>query len=237
MAELSCTWLTDDIIDFEFKKYTLLAYLQNVKEKFGQHQLYPELSDLVMHYDNLVKLKQNKEFLYEHFPQVVTGIDLKQLRITYQKLIEDDQLMKELSEIIQYALPQFDQSISHGKELYDFVEDHLCFDEVGLLPIYQNEGYFMLTEETDKNVAIYRYRISLIDHHKEAYRAIHTQFILNEMKSITNTFNKMKLKLTKTFSELPNPATFLVMSKLKFPIQETLLPVAKRLLLQHVSVS
>lgn len=237
MEHLSHTWLTDHMIDFEYKKYTLLAYLQNVKEKFNQHQLYPELSDLFFHYDNLLKLKENKEFLYEQFPKMVTGVDLQKLKITYQKLLKDDDLMRELSEIIHYALLQFNQSIHQGKELYDFVEDHLSFDEVGLMPIYQNEGYVMLTEQTDKNVAVYRYKISLIDHHKEMYRAIHTEFIFNEIKSISNTFNKMKLKLSKLFSELPNPATFLVVSKLQFSIQETVLPITKRLLLKHVNIT
>ncbi|MEO9802044.1 MAG: hypothetical protein ABJF04_02300 [Reichenbachiella sp.] len=237
MKNLSNTWLTDDMIDFEFKKYTLLAYLQNVKEKFSQHELYPQLSDLLMHYDNLLNLKKNKALLYEQFPQVATGVDLKQLRITYQKLIEDDELMQELSEIIQYALPQINQSITHGRELYDFVEGHLSFDEIGLMPIYQNEGYVLLTEQTDKNVAVYRYKISLINLQKEEYRAIHTQFLFNEIKSITNTFNKIKLKLSKKFSDLPNPATFLVVSKLQFPIKETILPISKRFLLKHVNMS
>lgn len=237
MEQLSHTWLTDHMIDFEYKKYTLLAYLQSVKEKFSQHQLYPELSDLFMHYDNLLKLKENKEFLYEQFPKVVTGVDLQKLRVTYQKLLEDDDLMRELSEIIHYALPQIDQSISHGKELYDFVEEHLSFDEIGLMPIYQNEGYVLLTEQEAKNVAVYRYKISLIDHQKEMFRAIHTEFIFNEIKTISNTFNKIKLKLSKMFSELPNPATFLVVSKLQFPIRETVLPITKRLLLKHVNVT
>lgn len=237
MNKLSHTWLTDHSIDFEYKKYTLLAYLQNVKEKFGQHQLYPQLSDLVMHYKNLLMLKQNKKLLFEQFPKVVTGVDMQRLSVTYRKLVEDDQLMRELSEIIHYALPQLDQSIGEGKNLYDFVEDHLSFDEIGLMPIYQNEGYVMLTEATDKEVAIYRYRVSLINHHQEESRAIHTEFLLKEVKSITNTFSKIKLKLSKTFSELPNPATFLVVSKLKFPVKETILPITKRLLLKHVNVT
>lgn len=237
MKDLSYTWLTDDMIDFEFKKYTLLAYLQNVKEKFSQHQLYPQLSDLIMHYDNLLKIKENKTNLYEQFPKTATGIDLQKLRISYKKLVADDELMRELSAIIQYALPQFTQSISYGRELYDFVEGHLSFDEVGLMPIYQNEGYVLLTKQTDKNVAVYRYKISLIHLQKEEYRAIQTQFVSNEVKSISNTFNKIKLRLSKAFAELPNPATFLVVSKRQFPIKATILPIAKRFLLKHVDMS
>lgn len=237
MESLSTTWLTDHLIDFEYKKFTLLAYLQNVQKKFNEHKLYPQLSDLVLHYDNLVKLKQNKEFLFENFPKTATGIDSKQLRITYQKLVKDDELMDQLSEIIQYALPQLDHSINEGKDLYNYVEEHLSFHEVGLLPIYQNEGYVLLTNQLDSNLLVYRYKLSLIEQQHEQYRAIHTDFVSNEVKSLSNTVNKIKMKLTKTFTELPNPATFLITSKLHFPVKETLLPIAQRLLLRRVSVT
>ena len=35
--------------------------------------------------------------------------------------------------------------------------------------------------------------------------------------------------------DLPNPATYLVLSKLKFPMTQTLMPVAKRLLVKQIS--
>ncbi|MEO9966957.1 MAG: hypothetical protein ABJF11_14260 [Reichenbachiella sp.] len=236
MEQLSQSWLTDESIDFELKKYKLLAYLQQVQRKFNNHKLYPAFSDLVTHFNNLLLLRDNKELLFENFPKVPSGIDIKKLQITYDAMIEDDQLMREISDIIHYALPQFDQSIHRGKELFEFVEEHLSFDEIGLLPIYQNEGYVMVTAEADRKVEIYRYKISLIDHYLSELRSIDTYLVCREVKSVSNTFNKIKLNLSKRYFDLPNPATFLVVSKLNFPIEETLMPIAKRLLLRHVDV-
>ena len=52
MKTLSETWFADGYIDFELKKYTLLAYLQEVNKYFNEHKLYPQLADVIFHYNN-----------------------------------------------------------------------------------------------------------------------------------------------------------------------------------------
>jgi hypothetical protein len=68
MNSLSKNWITENHIDFEYKKYMLLAYLQHVSEDFTETKLYPSLSDLVAHYRNLLSLKESKQNLYDSFP-------------------------------------------------------------------------------------------------------------------------------------------------------------------------
>ena len=69
MKQLSETWFAEGYIDFELKKYTLLAYLQEVNKYFDENKLYPQLADVVFHYHNLVAFRENKKFLQEHFPK------------------------------------------------------------------------------------------------------------------------------------------------------------------------
>ena len=78
MKRLSETWFAEGYIDFELKKYTLLAYLQEVNKYFDQNKLYPQLADVVFHYHNLVAFRENKKFLQEHFPKKMTGIQMDQ---------------------------------------------------------------------------------------------------------------------------------------------------------------
>ena len=54
MKSLSETWFAEGRIDFELKKYTLLAYLQEVNKHFDANKLYPQLADMVFHYNNIV---------------------------------------------------------------------------------------------------------------------------------------------------------------------------------------
>ena len=54
MKTLSHTWFAEGYIDFELKKYTLLAYLQQIHKEFNQNKLYPQLSDIIFHHNNIL---------------------------------------------------------------------------------------------------------------------------------------------------------------------------------------
>ena len=68
MKKLSETWFADGYIDFELKQYTILAYLQEVNKYFDEHKLYPQLADVIFHYNNLLHFKTNKDYLKQQFP-------------------------------------------------------------------------------------------------------------------------------------------------------------------------
>lgn len=71
MKSLSETWFADGYIDFELKKYTLLAYLQEVNKYFNESKLYPQLADVIFHYNNIISFRENKKYLQEQFPKKV----------------------------------------------------------------------------------------------------------------------------------------------------------------------
>jgi hypothetical protein len=47
----------------------LLAYLQEVNKCFNENKLYPQLADVIFHYNNLVAFRENKKYLQEQFPK------------------------------------------------------------------------------------------------------------------------------------------------------------------------
>jgi hypothetical protein len=235
--KLNQDWIIEGLLDFEYKKYILLAYLQYVESHFSEAKLYPPFADLLSHYRNLVSLKNEKSLIDQAFPKLVNGIDQGKLDLTYERLIQDDKALAVVSEIVEFALPQFLTAIDKGRNIYDLVEEQLGIETIGLLPLYRHEGYMMLFDEKENDVHIYRYRLSLIEQGIERYRSLHTVFVDKEHRSIVNTFEQMKQRLVSNFKELPNPATYLINSKMRFPIQETLLPVAKRLLIREINVN
>src|SRR5215813_5181764 len=120
MKSLSETWFAEGYIDFELKKYTLLAYLQEVNKYFNENKLYPQLADVIFHYNNLVAFRENKKFLQEHFPKKLSGIQMEKLQFLYEQIIDDDELMKELEEIINYSASTMQTTIGNGTEIYEF---------------------------------------------------------------------------------------------------------------------
>jgi len=235
MKTLSETWFADGYIDFELKKYTLLAYLQEIHRHFSENKLYPQLSDMIFHYNNLVAFRENKKYLQEQFPKKLTGLQLEKLQVLYELLVEDDELMQELEDIINYSTTKMQKAISSGTEIYEFVEDKLTIFPVGLIPLDNNEGYFFLSEGSYSDTRVYQYRLSFFEKHDERYRSIRTEYIDSWTRSIVNTYENIKAELIRVKTAMPNPAVYSIETELKFPVDETLLPIAKRSLVRYIS--
>jgi len=234
MKSLSETWFAEGYIDFELKKYTLLAYLQQVNKYFNENKLYPQLADVIFHYNNLVAFRENKKFLQEHFPKKLTGIQLEKLQFLYEQMVEDNELMKELEEIINYSTTTIRRTINSGTEIYEFIEHKLVIIPIGLVPLDTNEGYFFLSSGK-KNTRVYHYRLSFFEKHDEKYRSIKTAYVDNQRRTMSNTYESIKAELIRHRNELPNPAVYAVETDLSFPYNETLLPIAKRSLVKYIS--
>jgi hypothetical protein len=235
MEKLSKDWLTQGLIDFEYKKYVLMAYLQRVKTSFNKIELYPFMADLVFHYRNLLTLKENKTLIRESFPKELSVEDFKKLELSYREMIADDNVMSELESIIDFALPQIKGSLQEGSVIYEYVESKCEISPVGLTPLYAKEGYLFVTQPPEKETNIYRYQVSIFEGSQEQLRSLNTEFIERAEKNTMNTYENLKLALIRRFRDLPNPAAYLILAKSKFPFTETLMPVAKRLFVKHIS--
>lgn len=237
MKSLSETWFAEGRIDFELKKYTLLAYLQEVNKYFHENKLYPQLADIIFHYNNIVAFRENKKYLQEHFPKKLTGIQMEKLQLLYQQMIEDDELMMELEEIIHYSAGKIKSTIQNGTEIYEFVEGNISISPIGLVPLDTQEGYFFLSSGKVKSTRVYHYRLSIFEKHDEKYRSIKTSFIDNWQRSFSSTYEHIKSELIRQRKDLPNPAVYSIETALTFPVDETLLPIAKRSLVKFISIA
>lgn len=237
MKSLSETWFAEGRIDFELKKYTLLAYLQEVNRYFNDNKLYPQLADVIFHYHNIVAFRENKKYLQEHFPKKLTGIQLEKLQLLYELMIEDDELMQELEDIIQYSAGKIKTTISNGTEIYEFVEENINISPVGIIPLDTQEGYFFLSSGDQGRTHVYHYRLSIFERHDEKYRSIKTAFIDHRNRSVSSTYEHIKSELIRHRRDLPNPAVYSIETELQFPVDETLLPVAKRSLVKFITAA
>lgn len=231
---LSDNWITTHHIDFEYKKYILLAYLQHVNECFEETKLYPALSELVKHYRNLVALRDQKNSLYNSFPEKLNSADLQNFKLVYEKLCNDDRLMAELESIINFSIPQFEQRLAEGKKIYDFIESKLNIYPIGIVPLHTDVGYLLLKNGDQNTTVVFEYQITIFDQPNERYRAIGVQYVSSFEKTLKNTYENIKGDLLRYNKNLPNPATYVIESELTLPLEDTLLPLAKRTLVKYL---
>lgn len=237
MERLNENWITENHIDFEYKKYLLLAYLQHVSERFTETKLYPALGELVQHYRNLVSLRDQKKNLFDSFPEKLTQADLNQFKLVYEKLSQDDNLMLEIESIIEFSIPQFQHYLSEGKKIYDLIESKINIFPVGIMPIHYDAGYLFLKSGKDRETRVYEYQLTIFEGSEERYRAISLQYVTSYEKSLGNTYENIKHELLLFNRNLPNPATYAIETELILPIEETLLPLAKRSLVKFISIT
>ena len=234
MKSLSETWFTEGYIDFELKKYTLLAYLQHVNSYFNQNKLYPQLADIIFHYNNIVAFRENRKFLQERFPKQLSEINMQKLQVEYEKMIADSELMKELEEIIYYSAEKIKLTIQSGTELYEFVEDTLKIEPVGLLPLDTREGYLLICDGRFNTTVAYQYQLTIYEKHDEKYRGLRTDYINQWIRSVSNSVENIKAELIRNRRNFPNPAVYNIETSLAYPMEETLLPIAKRTFVKYI---
>lgn len=236
MVTLSDNWLTEGLIDFEYKKYLVLAYLQQVQESFRRFKLYPPLTEVISHHSYLSQIKNNKDLLRASFPKRLTDANFQKGILTFEESFQDLELIKELEEIVGFSLEEFEKSLAEGKEIFKAVEEQIVIEPIGLSPLEKSSGYLFVSQHPNKYTSVYNYSISLFESSGERYRGLKLAYLYNSQLSFSNTFEQIKVDLIRSNPQLPNPATYLLTSKVHFPKEETLLPVGKRMLIRQLSI-
>ena len=234
MKKLNPDWFLEGMPDFEYKKYLLLAYLQHVSKEFAEVKLYPSFSDLIFHYNNLFQFRESKRNFSEKFPTQTTQEEFKNLETQKEADLSEHPDLKEIEEIIDYSLPVIQSQLKEGKDIYDYIDENVTIEPIGITPLYKNEGYIMLRVNPRKDVKVFEYKIVFFENTEGNYHGISLSYLDSFKVSIANTYESMKLDLIRNHTKLPNPATYLVYTYHPFPEETSLIPVAKRKILSYL---
>lgn len=235
MKHLSKDWLTENHIDLEYKRYLLLAYLEDVKKEFSKKLLYPGISELIGHYAQLKSTQEELQALYKAFPEDITSINLAEIKLEKQKRMQQDSIVEELERIIDFSIPCIESSLAFGKSIYDEVESFLKLEPIGILPIYKDCGYIFIEKNQPSELLVYSYELTLFDHSLSPYRSLSTEYIKSVKRGFASTPESLKLELIRNHKKLPNPATYFISSTMDVDFDQTYFPIAKRRLMRELS--
>lgn len=235
MINLNIDIFTSAAGDLELAKYKFLAALKRDLELLHKSRLYPSFEELIELVNSLNYLMGNKSYLDSLNS---SNNDYSDEQEEFEDEIEEPQ--KETAglvfDFIDWAMPKLNEALNEARAIYDFVNSNMKLEEIGICPIYENEGYIILPDHEKSIINIYRFKLSNILASEIPFTSVNTTLIEtrdNSRKDIKP--ERLKLELLNKYRDLPNPATFNVVTELEFPFYETILPVAKHKLVRLIA--
>jgi hypothetical protein len=222
--------------DIEMAQYRVLSSLKSYSDDFNHNRLYPGLMELIELKASLESLLEEQSKFLGGLPRAIKKLDLENTEIEYEQMDLSCPPVDHVMHLIEWALEPITKTVEEGTSIYDFVEENLVIKEVGILPLYHDEGYCFVPDNHSSLLYIFSYHLSVYESGQDKYRSLTTRTIRSlDLSCVHTPPESIKLDLIEQLHEYPNPATYLCETDLDFAFAETILPVAKRKLMMNVA--
>lgn len=234
-SSLSLETFVHAVQDMERTQFEVLSGLKKIRSNFHHNKIYPDLSHLIELHASLQAIMDNADSLQSKHPRTLKEINLQERKLIYNDVPIEDEHFEQIRDLIAWAMPHILTAIEEGSTIFEFVDENLALEVVGILPSYLEEGYFFVPDNAHSSLHLMKYEVSIFTGAGERYRSLKTSVMKSVNTSvIQQPAQTLKLELVQEYPELPNPATYAFQTDLEFPFHETILPVAKRQLLRHL---
>lgn len=115
---LKVDWYLEQPLDFEYKNYILLDYIQSIDTNFKIHKLSPYLLWTEKLVFELKDFSQKRYDFYKSFEKKKVVIEEGRLKLKTIKFRELDDI-KTINEIVEYSTPLLESKIKLGYKLLD----------------------------------------------------------------------------------------------------------------------
>jgi len=239
MTPLNVDLFTGAVHDVEQTQYKILGGLKRARDAFAENRIYPHLGRLVKLHRSLTTILDTSDQMRTPKNGTVSGVDWDKMTITYEWPEIEEDAMTIVARLIQWALPHVEDTLHEGKSVYEFVDDSLELQAVGIVPSYLKEGYLMVpdrTISTEAELHVFRYTMSVVHDDGERARMLRTTHCRTvTCGNVEPHPSSIKLELVDERKDLPNPATYFIDTDIPVPYEETMLPIVKRRLLRHLT--
>ncbi len=216
--------------DRELNEYKVLNFLKNCRQNFNKSRLYPDLTELRIIASKL------KSFLNQKTPQsnsrrysVKNGFEKE----SCVSLASED--YENIEEIIKCSLSHLNEVIEEGYAIYDFVSSNIEVNLVGHLPEYYDEGYLLIPDHKANQLSVYQYVSSTSLTSPIPLQSLNTSYLMSIPGSeVSLTSKEFRKKLVLKLNSFIDPAIFICLTDLSFDIPHTILPIAKKKLLDII---
>lgn len=219
MKNLSPDWFFRYPVDFEYSRWILLDYLNDVYSNFKYRKLYPYLHDINYHLTNLESWDTKREL----FKGELKGVDFEKMTLIYDTP-EDSPEIKEINNIVNYSIDEMRRVFKKGRIVWRSIEEQFNWNIIGVIPNYKLEGYLLV--KINNQVKVFRYTIGSVILEDDKYGTMNLEEISTEEWGL-GVYDHIKWRLIKE-RELACPLTISVEVP-DVPYNETIVPMIKKL--------
>ena len=228
-------WLFQDPIDFEHKRYVLLAYFKKIDDLLLENKIYPTFIELSLHLASLQTLVKEKVILSTNKTFLSCDDEVLLKELTAKSIPELNGIEKEeVNKIIKHSANQFLEYFNVVKSYWSTIYESIDMTiKRNRRYLTKSKGYIIYTHTNHNHIHVWEYNnnalIPNIDEYnikiKLIYEGDKKELSLNKVIEKYSSFNEKEVKVAPVFD---------FKSTKEYPIDETLLPLFKRRLLAHI---
>jgi hypothetical protein len=208
------------VTDVEKSRYLIMNKLKYYEKELNETKLYPAFQILIDVHHQMVDILEKHSMIYNRrFPDN-TGDDEHGSK---QDLNGD---LEKSFELMQWAIERICKTLDTGIAIYDFVNENIKIESIGINSEHNQEGYFLIPDNREK-------LLKLIKYEKFLYRILKTKEVGNVQLNII-VIPKESLKNLINAEDILNQVIYYLNTELTFPFNETIMPVAKRKFLGYL---
>ena len=220
------------IEDIESSQYKIMGELNKYTEKFRKYKLFPELLQLY-HLDNMLKSLYVK---YQPFNESLSkGLKAPAIDSSKSNIVDNDGDQSDNSEVfelITWTMTLVESAMEEGIAVYEFVHDHINIEPALPVPSKKNEGYFIIPDYQNRLLRIFEYFSPVYFSKKKSAKSLKTKLLMQiSLNKVENSILSTGLNLIERYGQLKNAATYCCNINVDMPFKETVLPIAKSVLL------
>jgi len=228
-------WLINDPIDFEHKKYTLLAYFKKLDKLLDQNKIYPTFIELSLHLASIQTLIKENIILYTDkvFISFDDEVLLKELKAKeLPNLLPEEK--NEVDKILKYSLPKFLEYFNIIKSYWSLIYDSISVSvKRNKKKLKIGKGYMTFSHKKTNKIYVWEYEIKKYTPELNEYfteiKLIYEEDKKNlNFNDIIENFSTLPTDLKKTIPIFNMKATD------EYPLEETLLPLFRRKLISYI---
>ncbi len=142
--------------DLESSKYLLLNKFKLCEIELNDSRLYPTYQMLINIYSQLTDILENHNRI---FGKEYTDV-INEQEFTEKQMLINAELEKSF-DLMHWAFAHMNRLLENGRAIYDFVDENISIEAIGISSDHNLQGYFILPDNRERLLRIMKYERNL----------------------------------------------------------------------------